>query len=126
MAFTDAERVSIREFCGYPLYGGQPVQAFGYRFFQWYGTLEFRMTNLSSDEETNIRDTHLESLYRLKRAISGASENLDTDEAGPWKHNKNEVQDRINLYAFKRKELCNFFGVPPGPNFPQSGVRIVV
>lgn len=120
MAFTDQERVDIRRFCGYPLFGGTPQSFQSYRFFQAYGTLEYRLTNLSSDEETTLRALYLtgpNNLYTLEQAIIGATANLDTDQAAVWTHNKNEVRDRLRLFDGWRKRLCDFLGVPPGPNF---------
>ncbi|WP_175994548.1 hypothetical protein [Burkholderia vietnamiensis] len=114
---TDAQKIDIRRFCGYPVYGGQPVQAFGYRFFQWYGTLEFRMSNLAPGEETVVVNTYLANLNTLEQAIPGTSANLDTDTAAVWKHNANEQRDRDRLFDSWRRRLCGFFGIPPGPSF---------
>jgi hypothetical protein len=117
---TDAQRVDVRRFCGYPLYGGQPVQAFGYRFFQQYGTLEFRMTNMQDAEEAVVVN-YLTQLTALETAIYGTSDNLDTDVAAVWTHNKNEQRDREALFDSTRRRLCAFFGIPPGPAFDVSG-----
>jgi hypothetical protein len=126
MAFTDAEKTDIRRFCGFPVYGGQPVQAFGWRFMQWYGTLEFRLNNLQVSEESVIRDTYLANLYRLETAIMGASDNLDTDEAAVWKRNKNEVSDRFILFDAWRRRFCGYLGIPPGPGLENAGLKIVI
>jgi hypothetical protein len=126
MAFTDAEKTDIRRFCGYPVFGGQPVQAFGHRFFKWYGTLEFRLNNLQAGEETVIRTTYLANLATLETAIPAASANLDTDQAAVWTHNKNEQRDRERLFDSWRKRLCDFLGVPPGPNFGGSSSTLVM
>lgn len=123
--YTEAQRVAIRRYCGYPMFGGQPVQAFGYRFFQWYGTLEFRMSNGSPEEEAVVL-AKLATLAQLEAAVTGTSENLDTASAGPWVHNPKEFEHRLELYAYHRKELCAFFGVPPGPQFQPTGLRMVV
>lgn len=112
MAFTDQQKIDIRRHLGYPLYGGQPVQAFGWRFFQWYGTLEFRMDNLSPEEETMVTKVYLDNLNELEAAIPAASANLDTDEAAVWRHNRQEVQDRLELYDVWRRKLAQLFGVP--------------
>jgi len=120
MAYSEAQKVSIRRYCGYPMFGGKPVQAFGARFFHWYGTLEFRMNNGSPDEEAEVI-SQLATLDALKAAVPTASDNLDTASAGPWVHNRHEIRDRLNLYQFHRNELCAFFGVPPGPQMPASG-----
>lgn len=126
MAFTDTEKVNIRRYCGFPVYGGQPVQAFGHRFFQHYGTLEFRMNNMLPEEEAVVRTTYLANLATLETAIVGASANLDTAQAAVWTHNKNEVRDREALYASWRRKLCAFIGIPPGPELGSGGIKVVV
>lgn len=124
MSFTNAEKADIRRHCGFPVYGSTPVQAFGHRFFQWYGTLEFRMNNLAPEEETVVI-TYLTNLNTLEAAIPGVSANLDTAQAAVWTHNKNELRDREALFDSWRKRLCQFFGVPPGPGLA-SGISLVV
>ena len=120
---TNAQKVDIRRYCGYPAYGGQPVQAFGHRFYQQYGTLEFRMNNLMPEEEAVVT-ARLTDLNTMEAALPATASNLDTDQAAVWTHNKNEVRDRRQLYTYWRRELCNFFGVPPGPNFSGDGGNI--
>lgn len=127
MAFTDQERVDIRRFCGYPLFGGTPQSFQSYRFFQAYGTLEYRLTNLSADEEATLRNIYLtgtNNLYSLEQAVIGASANLDTDQAAVWTHNKHEVRDRMRLFNLWCDRLCRFLGVPRGPNFTSSSNTI--
>lgn len=128
MSFTDAEKVDIRRYCGYAAFGGQPVQAFGHRFYQHYGTLEFRLNNFLAEEEAVIRTTYLANLSTLESAIPAASSNLDTAKAAVWEHNANEVRDRERLFNGWRKRLCDFIGIPPGPNFGATGgsVELVV
>ncbi|MDE2468748.1 MAG: hypothetical protein KGL35_08395 [Bradyrhizobium sp.] len=120
MAFTDQERVDIRRFCGYPLFGGTPQSFQSYRFFQAYGALEYRLTNLSATEEATLRTIYLtgaNNLYLLEQAVFASSANLDTDQAAVWTHNKDEVRDRLRLFHEVRDQLCRFLGVPRGPNF---------
>lgn len=117
---TDAQRVDVRRFCGFPLFGGQPVQAFGHRFYQHYGTLEFRMSNMQDAEEAVVVN-YLAQLTALETAIYGTSDNLDTDVAAVWTHNKNEQRDREALFDSTRRRLCAFFGIPPGPAFDVTG-----
>lgn len=129
MAFSNAERVDIRRFCYYPVYGGTPSSFQSYRFFQSYGLLEYRLSNLAAEEEAVVRTTFLANLYTLEAAIPAASANLDTDQAAVWTHNKREVADRRALFASWRKDLCEFLGVPPGPAFNSaagSGLSLVV
>lgn len=115
MAFTDAEKVDIRRHCGFAAFGGQPVQAFGHRFYQHYGTLEFRINNMQASEEAVVRTTYLTNLSTLETDIFGAAANLDTEQAAIWKHNKREVADRTGLFNQVRRQLCAFIGIPPGP-----------
>lgn len=119
--FTDAEKTDIRRFAGYPAYGAVPSSFQSYRFFQAYGTLEYRMANLSAAEEAVVRTTYLANLATLETAIPAASANLDTDQAAVWVHNKREVADREGLFASWRLKLCQFLGVPPGPALGQAG-----
>ena len=124
---ADPEKVDIRRFCGFPVFGGQPVQAFGMRFFQHYGTLEFRMNNMAPAEEAVIRNVYLPNLATLETAIFGAGDNLDTDVAAIWTHNKREVADRTALFNQTRRQLCDFLGIPPGPNMSSGGgITLVV
>lgn len=126
MSFTDAEKTDIRRYCGYPVYGSSPVQAFGYRFMQHYGTLEFRLNNLQASEEAVIRTTYLANLATLETAIPTTSDNLDTDQAAVWTHNKKELRDREQLFDSWRRRLCGFIGVPPGPALSATGGLSVV
>lgn len=126
MAFTEAQKVDIRRFCGYGAYGAGPSGFQGWRFFQAYGTLEFKLSNLDPTEEAVISTTYLANLYTLENAIPAAGANLDTDEASVWKHNKNEVRDREHLFDSWRRRLCNFLGIPPGPHLSGGGLRLVV
>ncbi len=113
--FTDAERTSIRRFCGYPAYGVGAAGFQGWRFFQAYGTLEYRMSNLSDAEIAVVR-TYLATLASLEAAIPQAGGNLDTDQAAIWSRNKDEIRDRFALFDDWRRRLCGFLGVPPGPD----------
>lgn len=119
--FTEAEKTDIRRYCGYEAFGSQPVQAFGHRFYTWYGTLEFRMNNFLDTEEAVIRTTYLANLRTLETDIVAAAGNLDTAVAAVWTRNKDEVRDRMRLFDDWRLRLCDFVGVPPGPGLKRSG-----
>ena len=124
--FTLAELTDIRRFCGYSLYGNSASGFMGYRFFEVQGFLEYRMLNASPTEIQVVRQ-YLASLYGLEQAIPAAGQNLDTEKAAVWTHNKNEVADRGALFDGWCKRLCAFFGVPPGPGLGGSMPnRIVV
>lgn len=126
MAFTDQQKIDIRRHLGYPVFGGVPTQAFGHRFFQWYGTLEFRMNNLSADEEATVISTYLADCNTLEAQIAPSGANLDTDKAAVWTHNKDEVRDRVRLYDYRRSQLGQFFGVPVRNNNQATGLSFVV
>ena len=124
MAFSDAEKTEIRRFCGYPVHGvGGVLQ--GWRFYQVYGLLEYRLLRLSGSEETAVRQ-YLNTLSGLERAVTDAGENLDTSQAAAWTHNRDEVRDRTRLLDDWRRRLCGFMGVQPGPALRSAGIVSVV
>jgi hypothetical protein len=115
--FTNAQLVDIRRYCGYPAYGEGAVVFPQPWIMKQYLALEYRLQHLSLDEGAVVVNTYLANLNTLESAIPQASANLDTDEAAVWKHNRDEVQDRIALFDALRRRLCQFLGVPPGPEF---------
>jgi len=122
MSFTAAEKVDLRRFCGYGLYGmGQPTPASGYRFSTQYGVLEYKLNTLGAEEEAVVRTTYLANLATLETAIVGTSANLDTEQAAVWKHNPHEYRDRKTLFDGWRRELCAFLGISPGPGLSAAG-----
>lgn len=114
MAYLPAQLVDIRRHCGYGMFGAVATQFFGYRFTTQYGVLEYKMQNGSPEEEAVVTN-YLTQLNLLETAIYGTSDNLDTDQAAVWTHNKNEQRDRERLFDGTRRRLCGFFGIPPGP-----------
>lgn len=125
MAFTDAEKTDMRRFCGYPAYGAGNSGFQGWRFFQAYGLLEYRLNNLSCAEEAVCR-TYMGTLRGLEAAVPLSAQSLDTDQAAVWTRNKDELRDRLSLFDEWRRRLCNFVGVPPGPSFADPGITLVV
>ncbi len=122
--FTDQQKTDIRRFCGFPAYGASDAGS-GWRFFTAYGALEYRMNNLSSNEVAVVV-TYLATLTQLEMAVLGASDNLDSDAAASWTHNKDEVRDRLRLFDNWRRRLCAFLGVPPGEGLGSGGLSLVV
>jgi hypothetical protein len=125
MTFTDAEKTDVRRHCGFPAYGAGNAGFQSWRFFQAYGTLEFRLNNLSPAEEAVVR-RYLGTLSTLEMGIPNAASNLDTDEAAVWSRNRNEMRDRTRLFDDWRRRLCAFLGVPPGPQLQDSGITLVI
>ena len=113
MAFTEAEKVDIRRYCGYPFFGDVNTTHFGYRYFTYYGQLEYRMNHLSDAEEAVVR-SYLGNLQSLESAIPTTSDNLDTAKAAVWTHNPAEQDDRERLFSSWRLKLANLFGIPFG------------
>jgi hypothetical protein len=123
-ALTASERVDVRRFCGYPAYGAGNAGSQSWRFFQAYGTLEYRLTNFAPEELQVVRQ-YLASLYTLEQAVVGAAANLDTDKAAAWTHSRSELADRVRLFDEWRKRLATFIGVPLDPgNAATAGIVI--
>jgi hypothetical protein len=123
--FTDAQKVDVRRFCGYPAYGAGAAGFESWRFFQAFGMLEYRLNNLAP-AEIAVTLQYISTLAALEAAIPPASDNLDTDSAAAWTHNANETVDRAALFDAWRRRLCGFLGVPPGPALAQAGVTLVM
>lgn len=124
-SFSDAQKADIRRFCGYPAYGAGADGFSSWRFFQAYGTLEYRMNNLAPAEMA-VTLQYISTLAALEAAVPPTSDNLDTESAAAWTHNADELKDRVALFDGWRRRLCGFLGVPPGPALAQAGVTLVV
>lgn len=124
--FTDAEKISIRRYCGYPAFGNEATQAFGHRFMTHYGAMEYKLLHLSVEEEAVVRNTYLANLPTLEADIVGTRQNMDTASAAVWTRNPREMAERRALYRQWRTDLCNFIGIPPGPGLKAAGVSISV
>lgn len=83
------------------------------------------MNNLSQSEIGIVRQ-YLSTLHGLEAAVPRSSENLDTDQAGVWTHNRDELRDRERLFDSWRRRLCGFFGLPAGPALTDAGITLVV
>jgi hypothetical protein len=124
-SFTDAQRTDVRRYCGYPAYGAGAAGFQGWRFFQAYGLMEFRLNNLSGAEIAVVAN-YLTTLAALETAITDASSRLDTETAAVWTRNPNEVRERAALFDDWRRRLCAFLGLPPGPGLGDGSLTLVV
>ena len=128
MALTSAEQVDCRRFMGYSVSGDStsyPYRELVYSNVSYMGlSIDYRLQHLTSDEEAVVRTNYLANLYTLEAAIPAASSNLDTESAAVWKHNANEVADRVGLFNRWRRELCGFLGFAPGPALGNTGLRL--
>ena len=121
---SNGERVDVRRFCGYPAYGSGDAGSQSWRFFQAYGTLEYRLSNFAAEELQLVRQ-YLVSLYALEQGIVASAANLDTEKAAAWTHSRTEVADRIGLFDEWRRRLANFIGVPFDPGKDTSANIII-
>jgi hypothetical protein len=126
---TDAQLTDIRRYMGYQLIGTTMTITddndivYG-QFGMSVISLHRRLTTLSASEETVLINTYLTTLNMLETAIPMTSDNLDTDQAAVWTHNKNEQRDRDRLFDSWRVRLCEFIGFPPSPTL-NGGTRLV-
>lgn len=124
--FSDAEKIDVLRFCGYPAFGFNatydPFGLYFARFSQPYVFNDARMGAVLA-----LARTKLAELTLLDAAIVGAGDNLDTDQAAVWHRNRDEVRDRQRLMATRCRDLCRVLGVEPGPGLASANtVRLVV
>lgn len=129
MALTDAQKVDVRRYAGYPLLADMVTDdtrdfAYGYVSPGVLTTLFHRLNNLTPNEETVLINTYLISLNQLESDIPAVRTNLDTDEAAVWTHNKQEQDDRTRLFDMWRRRMCAFIGIPPGPWLGDGSLKI--
>ena len=125
MAFIESERTDIRRYCGYPAYGAGSGGFQGWRFYQVYGLLEYRLNFLTGSEEAVVRQ-YLLTLSQLETAIPAVGGGLDTAQASVWTRNAAELRERTGLFDDWRRRLSKFLGVPPGPGLGEGGLALVV
>lgn len=110
---------------GFEAYGNGNIGFQPWLFFTSFGVLEFRLNNLSTSELVVIR-SYIGTLQQLESAVLTAASNLDTASAAVWTRNPNEVADRQRLYAYQRRQLCSFLGIPPGAGLGDGVSRILI
>ena len=126
LPLSDAERVAVREFTGYGLYGPGPGSQSFNRFTVGYQSLEYRMGAMLPAELVIARD-HIATCSAAKVAWRGGADNLDTDQAAIWYRNRQEMHDRRAYYRECRRDLARFMGIPVGPELSGEGaMRLVV
>ena len=111
---TDSQKDDVRRHCGFGVFGNNvsaTPPSFGYRYYAQYLTLEYRLNNLSANQESLLTTNYIPNCNTLEAAIWTASENLDTDRAAVWYHNKNETSDRWKLYRLSANRLMDFLSV---------------
>lgn len=128
MLLTTDDLVDVRRYCGFSVSGD--TTSLPYREPVYSNvtlaslSLDYRLQHLTISEEKVIHDYYLPNLRAREAEIQTAAGNLDTDQAAVWKRNQNEVNDRINLFNYLRRDLCTFLGFAPGPQL-LAGSRVV-
>lgn len=117
---VEAEKTDTRRYLGYPVYGDERSGNAGWRYFQSYGALEYRMLNLTDSELVVLR-SYLITLAGLEQAIPAAGASLDTAGAMGWTRNPAELEERGVLFDGWCRRLAGFLGVPVGPAFVGGG-----
>jgi hypothetical protein len=128
MTLTNQQVVDVRRYMGYSVTGNTASTPFREPVYSRVSlaslSIDYRLANLAAEEENTLITFYLANLYLREQEIQDASCNLDTDEAAVWKHNKNEVSDRRDLFNALRRDLCTFLGFDPGPQLG-NGNRLV-
>jgi len=118
MTLSAQQIVDVRRYCGFSVSGNTTSQPYREPVYSDVTlaslSLDYRLANLSAEEENTVIAYYLANLYLREAEIQGASANLDTDQAAVWYHNKQEVSDRMGLFNQLRLDLCNFLGFEPG------------
>lgn len=112
MTLSAQDADDTRRYCGYPVTAAisfMDPEMQGYSLM-----LDMILASLTVGQVTSLQTTYLAPLRILEAAIPTAGDNLDTDRAAVWYHNKQEVADRENLYQITRQKLCFFLGIPAG------------
>lgn len=129
MALTTAQMLDVRRFAGYQAQNtGVPFGEYNDIVYLSFGmiqmSLQKRLSELDADTEAVLINKYLDPLNALEDAIISASDNLDTDAAAVWTHNKNEVSDRTKLFNQIRRSMCDFLGIKAGEGLG-GGVKLV-
>jgi hypothetical protein len=130
---TDTQKTNVRRFGGWGLVGdtataiyAQPVYAPSYIRTGVGLLLSDRLNHLTPSEESVLIEVYLEPLEKLETDILSVADNVDTDSAGPWVHNKRERQDRESLFNSLRRRMCSFLNFLPGPYLSGSDYAMAV
>jgi hypothetical protein len=130
---TDTEKTNVRRWGGWGLVGdpataiyAQPVYAPSYIRTGVGLLLDDRLNHMTPSEEGVLKAVYLEPLAKLETDILSVADNVDTDSAGPWVHNKRERQDRESLFNSLRRRMCAFLNFLPGPYLTGSDYAMAV
>lgn len=138
MALTETNKVDVRRHLGY---GPKGIEIggnsfIGYRFFLKEGQLEYKLLNMTPEEELvlvgtgnqppavpanpNFTDPSTDIVYDgylricnfLEGAMATVTDNLDIEKAGDYTASKLEMPNRIKLYRYWCEKMASFLGTP--------------
>jgi hypothetical protein len=112
MPLSQADIEDIRRFAGYPVAAAMMFQ--DVELAAYSAQLDLILAGLTESQIAALQASYLTPLRTLESAIPAAGQNLDTDRAAVWYHNKSEIQDRVDLFMITRRSMCFFMGIPPG------------
>lgn len=109
---SSADAADVKRYCGYPVaasMGAQilPVQGYAQQ-------VDLILSALTADQVGVLQAVYLTNLRLLEADIPGTRDGLDTAKAAVFTRNPAELQERMELFATWRRQLCFFLGVPPG------------
>ena len=143
MALTEQQKVDVRRHLGFGPIGNNPNGGsfISYRFFVTQGQLEYRLLNLSPEEEKMLvgsgnpaapthpyfknpeDDTIIQGYVNicnfLESQIALTSDNLDIEQAGDYHARQDEHSARARLYVWRAKRMAQALFVAMGT--PLSG-----
>jgi hypothetical protein len=120
-AFTDAQLVDIRRFCGYPPQSNGQVLFPAPWINVQYLALDYRLQTLSADEAGVVINTYLANLYTLESAIPGFAAQVYIGVAAVFTRNKDTMREARLALDDWRMRLCGFLGIEPGPDLQGRG-----
>ena len=128
MALTAAQMTDCRRYMGYQAVGTtMTINEQSDLVYASFGmvtmSLYTRLTTLTASEET-VLTGYLTQCAALETALYTSSDNLDTDAAAVWTHNKNEIADRAALFNRWRFMICKFLGFPAGEGLTGAGTAM--
>lgn len=112
MPLSQADADDIRRYAGYPV--GAAMMFQDAELTAYSAQLDSILAGLSESQINVLQTSYLAPLRTLESAIPAAGQNLDTDRAAVWYHNRSEIQDRVDLFMITRRSMCFFVGIPPG------------
>lgn len=112
MPLSQADVEDLRRYAGYPV--GASMMFQDPELAAYSTQLDTIVAGLSENQIAVLQASYLTPLRTLENAIPAAGQNLDTDRAAVWYHNRSEIQDRVDLFMITRRSMCFFVGIPPG------------